>query len=84
MTLGLSDERFVVEHVTTGTLADELVLTGSYDLIVLDVMLPEKDGFSPCEGWRKRGLTVPILFVTARDAVSQRVRGLDSVAMTIL
>ena len=77
MTLGLTDEGFAVEHAVTGTQAEELVLTGSYDLIVLDVMLPGKDGFALCEGWRGRGLTVPILFVTARDAVAQRVRGLQ-------
>jgi DNA-binding response OmpR family regulator len=77
MALGLSGEGFVVERATSGTLADELVLTGSYDLIVLDVMLPGKDGFALCEGWRKRGIRVPVLFVTARDAVSQRVRGLE-------
>ncbi|MGC4046154.1 MAG: response regulator transcription factor [Armatimonas sp.] len=78
MALGLSDEGFVVECVNTGSEADERVRTESYDLIVLDVMLPEKDGFTLCEGWRRRGLSVPILFVTARDAVSQRVRGLQS------
>lgn len=77
MTLGLTDEGFVVEHAATGTQAEELVTTGSYDLIVLDVMLPGKDGFALCEGWRRRGITVPILFVTARDAVAQRVRGLQ-------
>ena len=77
MALGLSDEGFVVEHAATGTHADELVLTGSYDLIVLDVMLPGKNGFTLCEDWRQRGLMVPILFVTARDAVTQRVRGLQ-------
>ena len=77
MALGLTDEGFVVEHAATGTLAEELVATGSYDLIVLDVMLPGKDGFALCEAWRRRGLTVPILFVTARDAVAQRVRGLQ-------
>ena len=77
MALGLTDEGFVVEHAATGTQANELVLTGSYDLIVLDVMLPGKDGFSLCEQWRGRGIATPILFVTARDAVTQRVRGLQ-------
>ncbi|WP_309706802.1 response regulator transcription factor [Armatimonas sp.] len=77
MALGLTDEGFVVEHAATGTQANELVLTGSYDLIVLDVMLPGKDGFSLCEQWRGRGIATPILFVTARDAVAQRVRGLQ-------
>jgi len=77
MALGLTDEGFVVEHAATGTQANELVLTGSYDLIVLDVMLPGTDGFSLCEQWRGRGIAIPILFVTARDAVAQRVRGLQ-------
>lgn len=77
MALGLTDEGFVVEHAATGTQANELVLTGSYDLIVLDVMLPGKDGFTLCEQWRGRGIATPILFVTARDAVAQRVRGLQ-------
>lgn len=77
MALGLTDEGFVVEHAATGTQANELVLVGSYDLIVLDVMLPGKDGFSLCEQWRGRGIATPILFVTARDAVTQRVRGLQ-------
>lgn len=78
MALGLADEGFVVECAVTGTDADERVRTESYDLIVLDVMLPGKDGFALCEGWRRLGITTPILFVTARDAVPQRIRGLQS------
>lgn len=77
MMLGLTDEGFVVEHAATGIVAEELVAAGNYDLIVLDVMLPGKDGFTLCEDWRRHGVTVPILFVTARDAVAQRVRGLQ-------
>ena len=49
-----------------------------YDLVVLDVMLPGVDGFTLCQEMRDRGLTVPVLMLTARDAVSDRVTGLDS------
>ena len=49
-----------------------------YDLIILDVMLPGIDGFAVCRRARARGLSTPILMLTARDAVEYRVRGLDS------
>jgi two-component system copper resistance phosphate regulon response regulator CusR len=51
---------------------------GSYDVIVLDVMLPGGDGFALCADIRKRGVATPILMLTARDAVSDRVRGLEA------
>ena len=47
-----------------------------YDAIVLDVMLPGGDGFSLCRSWRAQGLTTPILFLTARDEIADRVQGL--------
>src|SRR5262249_49530859 len=50
----------------------------SYDLVVLDVMIPSPDGFSVCRELRKKGQRVPILMLTARDAVEDRIRGLDS------
>ena len=49
-----------------------------YDLLVLDVMLPEVDGFTLCRELRDRGLTVPVLMLTARDATADKVTGLDS------
>ena len=49
-----------------------------YDLLLLDVMLPGVDGFTLCRELRARGLTVPVLMLTARDAVADRVTGLDS------
>jgi two-component system OmpR family response regulator len=51
---------------------------GSYDAIVLDVMLPDVDGFEACRRLRKGGVWVPIIMLTARDAVEDRVRGLDA------
>jgi DNA-binding response OmpR family regulator len=51
---------------------------GQYDVIVLDVLLPGGDGFALCRELRRRGLTTPILMLTARDAVDDRVRGLEA------
>ena len=48
-----------------------------YDLIILDVMLPRKDGFTVCRELRAAGSTVPILMLTARDTVEDRIAGLD-------
>lgn len=57
--------------------AEDAVLVYDYDAIVLDVMLPGGDGFSLCQRWRAAGVKTPILFLTARDDVADRVRGLD-------
>ena len=54
-----------------------MVATTVYDAIVLDVMLPGLDGFATCERLRADGVWVPVLMLTARDAVEDRVRGLD-------
>src|SRR5688572_32245950 len=54
-----------------------MALAGAYDLILLDLMLPGRDGWSLCETLRGRRRTVPILMLTARDAVGDRVRGLE-------
>jgi len=74
---GLVEEGFAVDVATDAARADEAVGTFDYDAIVLDVMLPGGDGFSLCQRWRAAGLTTPILFLTARDDVADRIRGLD-------
>ncbi len=74
---GLSEEGFAVDTVADAQQADEAVKVYEYDAIVLDVMLPGGDGFSLCERWREAGVKTPILFLTARDDVADRVRGLD-------
>jgi two-component system copper resistance phosphate regulon response regulator CusR len=74
---GLSEDGFVVEHACDGERAWESIEGGSWDLIVLDWGLPGEDGLSLLRRFRQgRGMT-PILFLTARDAVADRVRGLD-------
>ena len=74
---GLLEEGFAVDVATDAPSADEAVRMFEFDAIVLDVMLPGGDGFSLCQRWRAAGVTTPILFLTARDEVADRVRGLD-------
>jgi two-component system OmpR family response regulator len=75
---GLSEEGFAVDVVRDAAGADEAVKVYDYDVILLDVMLPGSDGFALCRRWRKDGVTAPILFLTARDDVADRVTGLDA------
>jgi DNA-binding response OmpR family regulator len=74
---GLSEEGFAVDVAADAPSADHLVRVYDYDVIVLDVMLPGADGFSLCRQWRAAGVHTPILFLTARDDVADRVRGLE-------
>lgn len=74
---GLSEEGFVVDVARTAAQADEAASVNVYDAIVLDVMLPGVDGFELCRRWRERGLTAPVIFLTARDRIQDRVRGLE-------
>ncbi|MGI9091759.1 MAG: winged helix-turn-helix domain-containing protein [Gemmatimonadaceae bacterium] len=69
-----------IEVSTASTFGDgrERAMLGSYDVIVLDVLLPGGSGFALCSTLRERGLPTPILMLTARDAVEDRVRGLES------
>ena len=75
---GLNEEGYTVEVVDSGPSADEAVFVNRYDLIVLDVMLPGSNGFELCRRWRERGLKCPVLFLTGRDAIQDRVQGLDA------
>jgi DNA-binding response OmpR family regulator len=74
---GLTEEGFAVDVAVDAASAKEHVATNDYDAILLDVMLPGADGFALCKQWRDEGITSPILFLTARDDVSDRVAGLD-------
>jgi DNA-binding response OmpR family regulator len=74
---GLSDEGFAVSHAADGDAAREALRSGGWDLVILDWWLPGPDGLEVLEGHRREGGTTPVLFLTARDAVSDRVRGLD-------
>ncbi|MFO1372279.1 MAG: winged helix-turn-helix domain-containing protein [Candidatus Competibacteraceae bacterium] len=75
---GLRGEGFAVDWVQDGRSAELALDTTEYALVLLDLGLPKKDGLVVLQGWRRRGLTVPVLILTARDAVPDRVKGLDS------
>jgi len=74
---GLSENGFVVDIATQGEDGLHLALTGTYDLVVLDVMLPRRDGWSVLRELRAARSATPVLCLTARDAVHDRVRGLE-------
>ena len=74
---GLTEAGFVVDLARTGTDGLHLALTGEYDLVVLDVMLPGVDGWTVLRRLREAHQDVPVLFLTARDDVADRVRGLE-------
>ena len=75
---GLTEEGYVVDAVADGALALDYAATYEYDLILLDVLLPGVDGRQVARTLRQRGVTTPILMLTALDAVDDRVAGLDS------
>jgi two-component system OmpR family response regulator len=74
---GLRFEGLVVDVAANGEAALRTVGAVDYDAIVLDVMMPGLDGFETCERLRRDGVWAPVLMLTARDAVEDRVRGLD-------
>ncbi len=72
---GLCEEGFTVTIARTGAEALALAESGSHDLIVLDIGLPDADGRDVCQALRSRGTDVPVLFLTASDAATDRVSG---------
>lgn len=74
---GLEAEGFVVEVSQDGTAAYDLAVGNSFDAIVLDIMLPGRDGLSILRALRRQGNTVPVILLTARGDLSERVEGLD-------
>jgi two-component system copper resistance phosphate regulon response regulator CusR len=75
---GLTEEGFSVEHAVDGNQGWEMLGRRSWDLILLDWSLPHKDGLSLLHGYRQSGGEAPIIFLTARDELDDRVLGLDS------
>jgi len=74
---GLSESGFVADLARDGIDGLHLALTGDYDLVVLDVMLPKLDGWQVLREIRHQGKQLPVLFLTARDQVEDRVKGLE-------
>lgn len=74
----LRQENYLVDFVFNGTDALEYILSDIYDAVILDVMLPGMDGFSILQTIRAKGITVPVLMLTARSGIDDRLNGLQS------
>jgi len=75
---GLEEEFYSIDHSTDAEKALLFLDTNTYDMIILDVMMPGMNGFDLCRKIRQRGIQTPILMLTARDSVKDKVQGLDS------
>lgn len=75
---GLKEECYVVDVANNGENALFLAEVNTYDLILLDIMLPDKDGISVCRDLRGKKIAAPILMLTARDRIEDKISGLDS------
>ena len=75
---GLREQSYAVDVAQDGNAGLYQCSVNDYDLVVLDVLLPQRDGFEVCREMRARGNTTPVLMLTARTAVEDRVRGFDS------
>ncbi|NEP10928.1 MAG: response regulator transcription factor [Symploca sp. SIO2C1] len=78
LTRVLSREGFEVDVAYDGISGSELALKGVYDLLILDWMLPQRSGLEICQKLRSQGKTTPVLFLTAKDTLDDRVLGLDA------
>jgi len=75
---GLREEQYRVDLAEDGPSAEQMASEGMYDAIILDVLLPGRDGFDVCRRLRKAGIDAPVLMLTARDRVPDRIQGLDA------
>ncbi len=74
---GLKTRGYAVDFAFEGQAGETLARQNPYDLILLDIMMPRRDGLTVCRNLRQDGITTPILFLTAKDAVEDKVTGLD-------
>jgi two-component system OmpR family response regulator len=74
----LASQGYAVTAVGGGAAASEMVFGGTLDAVILDVWLPDADGVELCRGWRRSGVRIPILMLTARTDVASRVAGLEA------
>lgn len=78
LTRVLTSEGYSVDVVYDGAAGSQMAAVGGYDLLILDWMLPHQTGLEICQQMRSRGDTTPVLFLTAKDTIDDRVRGLDA------
>ncbi len=74
---GLEEECYVIDYSTNGDEGLYLATVNNYDLILLDIMLPIKDGFEVCKNIRASNITTPIIMLTAKDSIEDKIKGLD-------
>ncbi len=75
---GLRERSYAVDVAINGNSALYQISINTYDLVILDVMIPKPNGFDVCHELRRMGLRTPVLMLTARDEINDRIRGLDS------
>ena len=75
---GLQNKGYAVDFAFDGLAGETRARKESYDAIILDIMMPRRDGITVCNNLRKSGIETPILFLTAKDEVSDKVTGLDT------
>lgn len=78
ISMKLSSDGYSVDSAYDGKQAIDILSYTEYDAIILDVMMPEADGFEVLKNLRDKGKSTPVLFLTARDTIEDRVKGLDS------
>ncbi len=78
LALALANEGYALDCATTAAEAEDYIQSGQYSLVILDLGLPDKDGATLLSQWRRKGVDTPVLILTARDALEDRVNGLDS------
>ncbi|MGB7802860.1 two-component system response regulator PmrA [Buttiauxella sp.] len=78
LVLAMNGEGYALDCATTAAEADALIESGEYGMIILDLGLPDKDGSTLLRQWRRRSISTPVLILTARDALEDRVNVLDS------
>jgi two-component system response regulator QseB len=74
---GLKQDGYTVDWVRDGVAAELALSSEAHELILLDLGLPRKSGLELLAGWRRKGVSLPVLVITARDSVADRVKGLD-------
>jgi len=74
---GLTGQKYAVDVAPNGEQGEYLALTNDYDIIILDVMLPDKSGMEVCKNLRKEKIQTPIIMLTALDSIDYKIKGLD-------
>lgn len=78
LAIALGNEGYALDCAGSATQGDALLQSGEYSLVILDLGLPDKDGATLLSQWRRSGVSTPVLILTARDALEDRVSGLDA------